>query len=228
MIASGSSLRGLSLVTTTSSLTPPPCPISGRFARSLSPPAPEHHGQAPGFERTCGSQDVFERILRVGVVHDHREGLSLVDPPQTAPVPPRHGPDARRDASSRRQPAAIHTPDSAAARCTRSSARTASLDVDPCRPEGRARVLHLEPAPLTPASCRIRPNVTTRIPPCLRRARPRASAPFIVAVDHRVTWRRSPPLNNSCLAAKYSSIVAVEIQMVLRQVREDERSKRTR
>ena len=86
MIASGSSERGLSEVTITSSASREAIsPISGRLPRSRSPPAPNTHSTrppAPPGEPTISraARSTFcERVRRVRVVDQHREVLALVD-----------------------------------------------------------------------------------------------------------------------------------------------------
>ena len=81
MIASGSSERGLSEVTiaTSAQRAPATAPISGRLPRSRSPPAPKTTITRPSRELARGAQHVLERVGRVRVVDEHREGLALVD-----------------------------------------------------------------------------------------------------------------------------------------------------
>ena len=79
MIASGSSLRGLSEVTITrSARRRAASPISGRLARSRSPPAPNTATSRPAGELARRAQHVLERVGGVGVVHEHAEVLALV------------------------------------------------------------------------------------------------------------------------------------------------------
>ena len=71
MIASGSSLRGLSEVTmTTSARSRAILPISGRFWRSRSPPAPKTSEHASVGQLARRAQHVVERVRLVRVV-DH-------------------------------------------------------------------------------------------------------------------------------------------------------------
>ena len=81
MIASGSSERGLSEVTiTTSASRAAISPISGRLPRSRSPPAPNtHEHAAASVELARGAQHVLQRVGRVRVVDEHGEVLALVD-----------------------------------------------------------------------------------------------------------------------------------------------------
>jgi hypothetical protein len=79
MIARGSSLRGLSLVTSTWSAAWAMRPICGRLPGSRSPPQPNtHHSWPP---RSCATgrsaRGLFQRVRRVRVVdHDQRRILA--------------------------------------------------------------------------------------------------------------------------------------------------------
>ena len=71
MIAAGSSLRGLSEVTTTTSLMrPATAPISGRLVRSRSPPQPNTVMSRPRRQRPRRLEQVLQRIVGVRVVDD--------------------------------------------------------------------------------------------------------------------------------------------------------------
>ena len=85
MIARGSSLRGLSEVSTTKSLPRPAAsPISGRLARSRSPPQPNtvmtlRGSSAARDELARQRRQIAQRIVGVGIVDDHGEGLAAID-----------------------------------------------------------------------------------------------------------------------------------------------------
>ena len=79
MIARGSSLRGLSEVTTARSASRlTTSPMSGRFARSRSPPQPKTQITRRRRKPACLGEDVLERLGRVRVVDEDGEGLALV------------------------------------------------------------------------------------------------------------------------------------------------------
>ena len=82
-IAAGSSERGLSLVATTKSLPSPAAwPILGRLVRSRSPPQPKSvMTRAPGARGHLAGErgQIAQRVVGVGVVHDHGEGLAGID-----------------------------------------------------------------------------------------------------------------------------------------------------
>ena len=90
MIASGSSLRGLSEVKTTKSLPRPAAsPISGRLARSRSPPQPNTRDYSTllscllnEFSRQCGQ--ISQRVVGMGIVHDYGERLLAIHALETA------------------------------------------------------------------------------------------------------------------------------------------------
>jgi hypothetical protein len=80
MIASGSSLRGLSEVTiATSASSLAIRPISGRLPRSLSPPQPKTQMTRLPRELTRGPEHVLQRVRLVGVIDDDRERLARLD-----------------------------------------------------------------------------------------------------------------------------------------------------
>ena len=85
MMASGSSLRGLSEVSTTKSLPRPAAsPISGRLARSRSPPQPNTVMTRPlppaRADEFAGQRgQIAQRIVGVSVVDDHCERLAAID-----------------------------------------------------------------------------------------------------------------------------------------------------
>ena len=87
MIVCGSSLRGLSFVTmTTSASSAAIRPICGRFSRSRSPPQPKTQMHASRRELAHGAQQRLEGERLVRIVDDHLERLALVDrlePPGT-------------------------------------------------------------------------------------------------------------------------------------------------
>ena len=81
MMSSGSSLRGLSLVSTTRSLSGPAAsPISGRLLRSRSPPQPKSvMMRAGGIEFARRGQQIAQSVVGVRVIHDHQERLPQID-----------------------------------------------------------------------------------------------------------------------------------------------------
>ena len=81
MIASGSSLRGLSDVTTTKSASrAATAPISGRFARSRSPPHPNAQiTRLVAGQRARSTQRVVQRVGRVRVIDHDGKRLAHVD-----------------------------------------------------------------------------------------------------------------------------------------------------
>ncbi len=101
MMASGSSSRGLSDVTTAMSLRrAATSPMSGRLARSRLPPQPNTEStRPPGASARASREHDVEACRRVGVVHDHREGRHVLRRPTPADAaggsrdhlePPRH------------------------------------------------------------------------------------------------------------------------------------------
>ena len=113
MIASGSSERGLSLVSTTKSLpSAAACPISGRLARSRSPPHPNNVMTRLGFEPARHRDGVAQRVVGVRVVHHYDERLAFVD----ALEAPRHGLQVRDAARDRFRRQAVAQPAQQAAR----------------------------------------------------------------------------------------------------------------
>ncbi len=104
MIRCGSSERGLSEVTnTTSASRAAISPISGRLPRSRSPPAPNTHStrpRRPAAARAAAREHVLERVGRVRVVDEHREVLARDRPARSGPGRARPAPaprPARRD-----------------------------------------------------------------------------------------------------------------------------------
>ena len=80
MIASGSSDRGLSEVTTAISDSSAPGPPHQRALLGVSvAAAAEHRDQPMTGQPARRCEHVLERVRRVGVVDDHAEGLALVD-----------------------------------------------------------------------------------------------------------------------------------------------------
>ncbi len=81
MIISGSSLRGLSLESTTTSLSRPAAsPISGRLAAVAFAAAAEKRDDAAGgmqFARRL--QQLLQGVVGVRVIHHHHEGLPQID-----------------------------------------------------------------------------------------------------------------------------------------------------
>ena len=106
MIASGSSERGLSEVTTARSASRAAIsPICGRLSRSRSPPQPKTQiSRRPAGELAGRDEHVLERVGRVRVVDEDRERLALVDRLE----PPRHplGLGQRRGRGLRARPRA--------------------------------------------------------------------------------------------------------------------------
>ena len=104
MMASGSSLRGLSEVSTTrSARRAATSPISGRFERIAVAAGAEHDQHPPaggGLARRL--EGAGERARLVGVVDEHRERLALVDRLE----PPGHG-SARPQARPRSSPSGM-------------------------------------------------------------------------------------------------------------------------
>ena len=97
-IAAGSSVRGLSSVTTrTSASRAAISPMIGRLPGSRSPPAPEHDDQPAVGERPQALEGGLDGVRLVGVVDDHREVLAGVDP-----LEPAGHPTAARDRRSHR------------------------------------------------------------------------------------------------------------------------------
>ena len=77
MIASGSSVRGLSEVMTARSASRAPMPpMSGRLPRSRSPPQPNTTSTRPSVTARAALQRVLERVRRVRVVDDDAERLA--------------------------------------------------------------------------------------------------------------------------------------------------------
>ncbi len=99
MIASGSSLRGLSLVTIArSAFAVAARPMSGRLARSRSPPAPSTTINRPCVSDRAARSTFSTLVGRVGVVDHHEEPLPHLDRLDAAGYPT-HGRDrVRRDA----------------------------------------------------------------------------------------------------------------------------------
>ena len=79
MIASGSSLRGLSEVTSTRSASRRGGVAHQRALAAVAVAAgAEHHVQAAARDLARRAQHVLERVGRVRVVHEHAEVLALV------------------------------------------------------------------------------------------------------------------------------------------------------
>ena len=98
-IASGSSERGLSEVTTARSESSAPArPIFGRLSRSRSPPAPKTEISRPVGQPPRRPQHVLHRVRGVRVVDQDGEALALVDRLEAPrrPAPPRARPAAAR------------------------------------------------------------------------------------------------------------------------------------
>ena len=110
MIASGSSLRGLSDVTIARRRArAATAPISGRLPRSRSPPAPKTTDQPAARRARAPPGARVERVGRVRVVDDDRERLALVDrlePARDARASPRRPPRSRRRRRRAAAPAA--------------------------------------------------------------------------------------------------------------------------
>ena len=107
-IAAGSSVRGLSSVTTSTSASRAAIsPISGRLPGSRSPPAPMTTISRPVGERPQRPQRRLDGVGLVGVVDDDREVLAGLDPLQ----PARHagaGGDPGGHRVGRRSPTSAH------------------------------------------------------------------------------------------------------------------------
>ncbi len=87
-IAAGSSLRGLSSVTTSTSASRAAIsPIRGRLPASRSPPGADHDDQRAGRQRAQRAQGGRDGVRLVGVVHDREEVLSGVHLLQAAGHP---------------------------------------------------------------------------------------------------------------------------------------------
>ena len=82
MIFSGSSLRGLSEVTITRSLSrAATAPISGRLVRSRSPPQPKTVMIRPGRQRPRGLEQILQRVVGVRVVDDDADVVAAIRRP---------------------------------------------------------------------------------------------------------------------------------------------------
>ncbi len=206
------------MTTTVSASSRATCPISGRFSRSRSPPAPNTTTRRPDPERTGGAEDRRERVGGVRVVDDDGEVLSLVDRLESAGNAG-HGADALDDRvlvdveEERGRDRAENVLDV-------EDAEQRRLDRDARRREGRAARAELEavgphlrlrPQPegderRTMGACEL-----VREPPAVR-----------VADVHR-RRRGHDAREQAALRLEVLLHVAVEVEMVLRQVREHER-----
>ena len=207
-IASGGSLRGLSEVTiTTSESRDATAPMSGRLVRSRSPPQPKTVMTRRGPELAHGLQQVLERVVGVGVVHDHREVLARRPRApggrarrrsEARPARPRPRGDAEGQAGAERRQHVLHVEaaERAASRprrrppaCARGSA---------CR-RARARC----PRPGS------RPARSRRVGPARGRARRAASSAraVVVGVHDRAAVRAQQRARTATrLASKYASM----------------------
>ena len=165
MMASGFSLRGLSLVTTTrSAFFSATAAISGRLVGSRSPPQPNtHHSWPP---RCCGQrpqrlQRLVQRVGRVGVVDRHQRLARLRCRRSMRPG----------TAAGRRR------------RRTASASGTPSARIAPSTPS-RLDTLYW-PISGVASSCRSPPSTTVKRRPSLRRSRcPRACRRAACAAGH--------------------------------------------
>ena len=220
--ALGSSVRGLSEVSTTTSLARAAAsPMSGRLPRSRSPPQPKTVMSAPGRERAEGGEQTLERVGRVGVVDDDGEARARRSARRApAAAPPTATPAAMSSGARRRAP-------------TRWPRRAAMFSTCGAPTSGLANGRRLAAETERPRGClracsrprragrrrRLAPDAHARRPdPRRRAARPPRR-------------RRSRPPRRSRLARRGQQLeeeprlggvvrlhVAVEIEMVARQV----------
>ena len=205
MIACGSSLRGLSEVTIATSASSEAMPAHQRTLAAVAVAArADDADDAPARELARGTQHVLERVGLVRVVDDHRERLPLL-----------HGLEPARHAAHRLEPARdrrVVDPEQAR-RCERAE-----------------RVLDVEAAAQLERRRR-------RAPPA--RSPQRGSKPKVSASGSSAASRR--PYSSPTLTAaggrrdeeapfrlEVRLHVAVEVEVVLAEVREDEAAKRTR
>ena len=219
MIACGSSLRGLSEVTIGTSLPASAArPISGRLARSRSPPQPKTQITRPSVSSARGEERAGQRVGRVRIVDDDQERLTLVDWLEPAGDPA----DARHAACDRLVREAEQLPGG--------HGREHVLDVEAT--EQRRR--HVDPADTHPRSSRadLEPlGAKVGIGRVDRERRERRNAQdtellgepasvWIVDVDGR--GRRLVGHEQAALGVVVRLHRAVQVEVVLAQVRERE------
>ena len=161
MIASGSSLRGLSEVTTTTSARSTRDPAHQRplAAVAVAARAEDDDHAAPPRARAPAASAVVERLRRVRVVDEDGERLSLVDRLEAS----RHaadGGDAGRDLVRRRGRAAGRR-DGAEHVLDVEQAAQRRLQVDACGAEAAPVGRQLEVLPARTSASSARPNVTS-------------------------------------------------------------------
>ena len=166
MIASGSSVRGLSDVTiATSASSEAMRPMSGRFSRSRSPPQPNTQRTRPRASSASCEQHTLQRGGLVRVVDDHGERLSLLDELEA----PRNAADG--------------------ARCPRGSILVDAESAS-CR-RGPERVLEVEPAVQASAPRRARRGRVER--DRARKLFREPASPLVADVHDRVLRLREQP-----------------------------------
>ena len=220
MIASGSSERGLSEVTiVTSARSAAILPISGRFPRSRSPPAPKTTITRPGPSPRAALKHRREGVRRVRVVDDDGERLSLVD-----------GLEASRDTVQARDPFRdrvlveveqhagrdgsehvldVERPHAGASRCRCPAARNRL----PCASSTRF-------SGLISASC-VDPEADERRTVEIRKLVGESAPPLVADVDR--SRRRRRAREQSSLRVEVVVHRPVQVEVVLAQVREHER-----
>ena len=216
-IAAGSSLRGLSEVTIGTSESSPRCGPSADACRVAVAARSEDTDTRPVVELARGAEDVLERARLVRVVDHDREGLSLVDRLEPA-GDARHGGDPGRDRVVR-QFEQLSGGDDAQDVLDVEAAAEAGADRDPGGGEVvRAGVLSRSVA----ADVRV-----VREPERQQRGAGRPellgepSTVLVADVDGR--GRRSSPQEQPPLGVEVVLHRRVEVEVVLAQVREDER-----
>ena len=131
MIASGSSLRGLSEVTSTRSASRARRVAHQRALAAVAVAArAEHHVQPAPRDLARRAQHVLERVGRVRVVHEHAEVLALVDRLEAAG----HAAEAARSAIVARTPSERAAATAASTFCTLNRPGQRRLDLAARRP----------------------------------------------------------------------------------------------
>ena len=176
-------------------------PISGRLARSRSPPQPNTHDQrAPSRDAARRASTVVERVGRVGVVDEHGErlaGLDRLERPGTPATDAMPGGDrverhVRSGARATRRASTFAT----LKRAAQPRLATASAP---------ARRDELGTAIRPSSSCSSSRPARRRVVDAVADGSPASRRPYASSTFDRAVGQR--PSNSRALAAKYSSIV---------------------
>ena len=220
----GSSVRGLSLVTTlTSARRATASPIGARLAASRSPPQPKTHQTRPAVDGANGVEHARERVGRVRVVDEHGHVVARAVAALEATRRARLARRARRPRARDRAPSACAMP-SATSRFSRLCApdearREAHVAGRRAHDRPRARRVEADVAgrDLRVRRRGVRPRADAherRLHPPDAGRRPNASSTFRTAAPGPSSVKRR------ALVVGVRLHRAVEVEVVLREVRE--------